>query len=232
MTATEMARIIEHTLLKPEATASQIDALCDEAIEFNLGAVCVNPLFVQRVASRLASSRSGNTQHPRIISVAGFPLGASTSRTKADEARRAMDDGADEIDMVAAIGPLVDANQELVCRDIEAVAQAVHGACAHGVLKVILEAAALTPEQLVLGCRLSVQAGADFVKTSTGYHAAGGATVEHVRLMCQHASPLPVKASGGIRTADAACAMVNAGAARIGTSSGVAIVRSLPSSTS
>ena len=162
-----------------------------------------------------------------MCTVAGFPLGASTSAAKADEARRAIDEGAVEIDMVANIGALADGDDTTTRKDIEAVARVVHGTCPGGILKVILETGVLTDEQIVLGCRCCVEGGADFVKTSTGFHSAGGATIAHVRLLSRHASPLLVKAAGGIRTAEKTLAMLDAGADRIGTSSGVSIVESL-----
>ena len=147
--------------------------------------------------------------------------------TKADEARRAIDDGATEIDMVVALGELIGGDRAYVRSDIEAVARVVHQATGNRLLKVILETAALTTDQLILGCRCCAEAEADFVKTSTGLHPRGGATAEHVRQLHRHASPLRVKAAGGIRTAEAAKAMLEAGAVRIGTSAGVAILEQL-----
>ncbi len=229
VSAKEMARRIDHTLLRPEATVEQIDALCDEALTYGFGAVCVHPLYVRRAAERLANAErpDGDGVAPTVVSVVGFPLGCVRTETKMDEARRALDDGATELDMVIAVGLLITGDRSSVRRDIEAVAHVVHGISAPTVLKVILETAALSREQIILGCRLCAEGEADFVKTSTGFHPSGGATVEHVRLLVKCASPLRVKAAGGIRTAGAACAMLEAGAARIGTSSGVAIVQSL-----
>ena len=157
-------------------------------------------------------------------------MGANSTETKADEARRAMDDGATEIDMVVALGALIAGDRAYVRSDIEAVARMVHQVSGNRLLKVILETAALTMDQLILGCRCCAEAEADFVKTSTGFHARGGATVEHVRQLRRHASPLRVKAAGGIRTAEAATAMLEAGAVRIGTSAGVAILEQLRAS--
>ena len=229
MTAAELAGRIDHTLLKPEATPRQIDKLCEEALHFGFGAVCVNPVYVRRVAERLSAreGREGSPHCPAVCSVAGFPLGAAMTATKVNEARQAVDDGAIEIDMVAAIGALLDGDQATVCRDIAAVADAVHRRVSGGILKVILETGLLRTEQIILGCRCCVEAQADFVKTSTGFHACGGATEEHVRLLREHAAPLLVKASGGIRTLSAARAMIEAGAARIGTSAGVALIEEL-----
>lgn len=224
----EMARFTDHTLLKPEATASDVDQLCDEAVEHGFKGVCVNSIFVKRVADRLADSSSrGDRAAPVVVSVSGFPLGAVRTETKIDQARRAMDDGATEIDMVLHVGGLISGERQSVREDIEAVSRVVHSSDPLGVLKVIVEAAALTKEQMILACRLCAEAGADFVKTSTGFHPQGGATVEQVRLLHRHASPIKVKASGGIRSADQAMAMLDAGAARIGTSSGVTILHEL-----
>lgn len=215
----DIASRIEHTLLKPEATPDDIDRLCDEAARWGLFAVCVNPLHVARAARRLENAAT------IVVSVAGFPLGATHTATKVDEARRAIDDGAREIDMVARIGDLRAGDRAAVRDDIYAVACAVHASSPHHRLKVILETAALTEEQIILGCRCAAEGEADFVKTSTGFHPAGGATLEAVRLLHRHAAPIGVKAAGGIRTLHQARAMIDAGAARIGTSSGVAIVR-------
>lgn len=228
ITAAELASAIDHTILTPQATDSEVDAMCDQALEYGFGGICVNPRFVQRVANRLArASLPANAHRPIVVSVTGFPLGASRSDTKADEAARAMDDGAGEIDMVALIGALIDGDGRAVRRDIEAVARAVHQADPPGKLKVILEVGALSTDRIILGCRCCAEGEADFVKTSTGMHASGGATVEHVRLLRRCAAPLGVKAAGGIRTADQAIAMLNAGACRIGTSSGITIVQEL-----
>jgi deoxyribose-phosphate aldolase len=233
ITAVEMAEMIDHTLLQPEATGEQIDLLCDQALEYGFGAVCVNPVYVRRAVERLSAtgglSRSacGGSAQVRVVSVAGFPLGASTTATKVDEARRALDAGAVEIDMVASLGALVAGDQKSVRRDIEAVARVVHRIRSEGILKVILETAALTTDRIILGCRCCAEGEADFVKTSTGFHPAGEATVEHVRLLFRSASPLGVKASGGIRTVELARALLEAGATRLGTSSGVAIVEAL-----
>ncbi len=225
----EVARAIEHTLLKPDATGAQIDRLCDEAAEFEFHGVCVNPVYVPRTVARLEKLASAEIErkHPVVVTVVGFPLGATSPAIKAAEARRALDEGASEIDMVVHLGALIDGDRAAVREDVETVARAVHGADRPGVLKVILETAALTDEQIILACRCCAEGEADFVKTSTGFHAAGGARIEHVRLLHKHAAPIRVKASGGIRDAAAALAMLDAGATRLGTSSGVAILREL-----
>ena len=224
MTEEEFVAVIDQTLLKPEATPEQVDRLCDQAAQFRFGALCVNPIYVRRVVRRLESMRLDGGLC--VVSVAGFPLGACTTDSKVAEARRALDDGAAEIDMMVALGALIAGDRVTVRNDIEAVAGVVHRT-AGGLLKVILEVAALTEVQIALGCRCCAEGEADFVKTSTGFHAAGGATVEHVERLVRLASPIRVKAAGGIRTLADARAMLDAGAARIGTSSGVAMVEAL-----
>jgi deoxyribose-phosphate aldolase len=177
---------------------------------------------------RLAADRlSRAAKPPRVISVAGFPLGANLTPIKEDEARRAIDEGASEIDMVVNVGALVAGDRAFVRREIEALARVVHAGSARRLLKVILETRALSEDQIILGCRCCAEGEADFVKTSTGFHSAGGATVDHVRLLHRHSAPIRVKASGGIRTLDQAVAMLQAGATRVGTSSGVSIMQEL-----
>ncbi|MGB0715231.1 MAG: deoxyribose-phosphate aldolase [Phycisphaerae bacterium] len=217
----DIAATIDHTILKAEATSAQIDKLCDEAIEHRFFAVCVNGRYVARAASRIAGSSGFK---PAIAAVVGFPLGAMSTDIKAMEAQRAMDDGATEIDMVIPVGALLEGDVAAVRRDIEALAMVVHRASTPGLLKVILETGLLSDEQIQLGCRASAEGEADFVKTSTGMHASGGATIPHVQLLYRHATPIKVKASGGIRSLESALAMIEAGASRIGTSSGVAIL--------
>lgn len=226
-TATDIAKTIEHTLLKPEATPSQIDALCDEAVAHGFVGVCVNPVYVNRVAKRIEAAARGAKQRPKTVSVVGFPLGASVTAIKAEETRRAIDDGAEEIDMVVHIGAVIAGDKAAVRADIETLAHVVHQTRSGGILKVILETTALTDEQIILGCRSAAEGEADFVKTSTGFHSGGGATIEHVKLLHKHSAPIRVKASGGIRTAAQAIAMLEAGASRLGTSSGVAILKEL-----
>ena len=197
-------------------------------IAFGFKAVCVNPVHVSHAVGRLSSSeRVDGNSVPIVCSVAGFPLGAGATATKVDEACRAIDDGAAEIDMVANIGALVEGDDATVRKDIEAVARALQARCPTVILKVILETGVLADERIVLGCDCCAQAGADFVKTSTGFHPSGGATIAHVRLLHRHAAAMRVKASGGISTAQKAFAMFDAGAERIGTSSGVAIIEQL-----
>jgi deoxyribose-phosphate aldolase len=213
---TDLARYIDHTLLRPDAVAGDIDKLCAEAAEFRFAAVCINPTWVHRAAEKLRDSDVG------VASVVGFPFGATPTEIKVFEARRAIRDGAREIDMVINIGALKSGMQAQVRDDIARVADACHEAGA--ICKVIIETALLTDEEKVIACRLAQLAKADFVKTSTGY-AKGGATVYDVALMRETVGPkMGVKASGGIRTAEDVQDMIAAGATRIGASAGVKIV--------
>jgi deoxyribose-phosphate aldolase len=220
-TRRQLARVIDHTLLKPEATQAQIERLCDECLAHHFFAACVNPVWVAHCAARLANSDTG------VVSVAGFPLGATTPPVKAFEALAVIESGAREVDMVVNLGALRVGDRLTVTRDIAAVVDAVKRADPRALVKVILETRALTDEQIILGCHCAAEAQADFVKTSTGFHPAGGATVEHVRLLRKHAGPLRVKAAGGIRDLPAALGMIDAGADRLGTSTSVAIVTAL-----
>ncbi|HKA25275.1 MAG TPA: deoxyribose-phosphate aldolase [Candidatus Eisenbacteria bacterium] len=207
---------IDHTLLKPEATTAQILQLCKEARENCFASVCIHPTYVALCARELAGSPV------RVCTVVGFPLGAHLPEVKAYETRRAVQDGAAEIDMVVNIGALKSREHDLVRRDIGAVIEA---AGSEALVKVILEMTLLTLEEKVAGCLLAKAAGADFVKTSTGF-AAGGATVEDVKLMRLVVGPeMGVKAAGGIRSREDAQAMIAAGATRLGTSASVKIVR-------
>jgi len=213
---TQLARYIDHTLLKPDATRDQIVKLCEEAREFKFASVCVNPGWVKLCADLLKDSGVD------ICTVIGFPLGATTATTKAIEAKDAIANGANEIDMVINVGALKSGDDDMVRRDIEAVADACRGLA---LLKVIIETALLTKEEKVRACLLSKMAGADYVKTSTGF-GPGGATVDDVALMRATVGPdMGVKASGGIRDTEAAKAMVAAGASRIGASASIAIVK-------
>ena len=206
--------MIDHTLLKADATNAQIEKLCAEAAEHGFATVCVNPRFVSLAAARLHDTSVG------ICTVVGFPLGATLSESKAFEARAAISLGATEIDMVLSIGALKEGEESYVLRDIEAVVNASGDIP----VKVILETCLLSEAQIVTACRLCVAAGAAFVKTSTGF-GGGGATAAHVALMRSAVGPdIGVKASGGIRDAEAARTMVAAGANRLGCSAGVAIV--------
>lgn len=214
-----VAALIDHTLLKPEATQRDITHLCQEAVQSRFASVCINPHWVRFAAESLAGSSV------RVCTVVGFPLGANETVTKIAEARGALAGGATELDMVQNIGALRSLDFHLVRQELAALAEIAHANGA--ILKVILETCLLTEDEKAEACRLAVEARADFVKTSTGF-AAQGATVEDVRLMRQAVGEhLGVKASGGVRTLEALRRMVAAGANRIGTSSGVSIVREL-----
>ncbi|MFM1651523.1 deoxyribose-phosphate aldolase [Brevibacillus sp. B_LB10_24] len=211
----QLNKYIDHTLLKPEATAEMIDQLCAEAKEYGFASVCVNPTWVKRSAAKLAGT------DVKVCTVIGFPLGATTPEAKAAETRDAVANGATEVDMVLNIGALKSGDYELVKRDVAAVVAAADGA----LVKVILETCLLSEEEKVNACKLSVEAGAHYVKTSTGF-STGGATVEDIALMRKTVGPdIGVKASGGVRDRAGALAMIEAGATRIGASSGVAICK-------
>jgi len=213
-----VAKYIDHTLLKPEATREQVTQLCFEARKYNFASVCVNPTQVKLCAELLRGTPV------KVCSVIGFPLGANTPEIKTAETRQALAEGATEIDMVINIGALKDRNLELVARDILSVLKPVHEAGC--LLKVIIETALLTDEEKIIACLLAKEAGADFVKTSTGFSTAG-ATVEDVALMRHSVGPLlGVKAAGGVRTREDLDKMVKAGATRVGASAGVRIVQS------
>jgi deoxyribose-phosphate aldolase len=211
-----LERYIDHTVLKPDVPPEQIDRLCDEAVQYHFAAVCINPVWVRRAAQRVRGSGV------KVASVVGFPLGANVPEIKAMEARRAIRDGAREIDMVINIGALKGGDHDLVRRDIAGVSDACREVGALN--KVIIEAAYLTDEEKVIACRLAQLARADFVKTSTGF-GPGGATVFDVALMRETVGEkMGVKAAGGIGSADDARAMITAGANRIGASAGIKIV--------
>ncbi|WP_297510731.1 deoxyribose-phosphate aldolase [Thermococcus sp.] len=218
----DIAKYIDHTNLKPYATKDDIIRLCDEAIKYGFYAVCVNPYRV-KLAKEYLHERKADV---KVASVIGFPLGATPTEVKVFEAKKALEDGADELDMVINIGALKDGDYDYVEKDIEEVVKVAHEKGAK--VKVIIETCYLTEEEKVKACELAKEAGADFVKTSTGF-GTGGATVEDVRLMRKVVGPdMGVKAAGGIRTYEQALAMIKAGANRIGTSSGVRIVEGAP----
>ncbi len=219
MSAT-IAKMIDHTLLKADATSEQIDKLCSEAKEYHFASVCVNPVWVGKCAQLLKNT------DVKVCTVIGFPLGASTSETKAFETNNAIENGATEVDMVINIGALKKGDNDLVERDIRAIVEVAKG---KALTKVIIETCLLTEEEKIQACELSVKAGADFVKTSTGF-STGGATVADIALMRKTVGPaIGVKASGGVRSAEDAKRMIEAGATRIGASSGIAIVKGLTS---
>ena len=209
-----IAKLIDHTLLKPAATQAQIQHLCDEARQYGFCSVCVNPCWVAFAKKALAGT------DVKVCTVIGFALGATTTAAKAFEAKDAIQNGADEIDMVINMGALKSGDTQTVLQDIQAVRDVTRG----HILKVIIETSQLTDEEKVTACQLAAKAGADFVKTSTGFNG-GGATVQDVALMRKSIpQAMQVKASGGVRTRADADAMIAAGATRIGTSGGVQIV--------
>ncbi len=213
-----MADFIDHTLLKAEATRADIDKLCEEAREHRFAAVCVNGVWVATCARALTGT------DVQVATVVGFPLGASAPDAKAQETAQAVRDGATEIDMVAAIGQVKSGDWNAVADDIAAVVRAASGR----LVKVIIESAVLTPVEIIKVCAIAREMGAHYVKTSTGFHAAGGATAEAVALMRMVVGDaLGVKASGGVRDCEAALRMIANGATRIGTSSGVSMAKCL-----
>lgn len=220
MKRNEIARLIDHTMLKPDATPAEIEQLSREALHYRFASLCVNPAYVPLAAARLAASQVA------VCTTIGFPLGATTTTAKVCEAEQSLRDGATELDMVLFIGALKAGERERVGEDIAAVARTCHDG--GGLLKVIIEAALLTDEEKVLACEIAQDSGADFVKTSTGF-ASSGATLKDVRLMRQTVEPrIGVKAAGGIHSYKEAMAMIEAGANRIGASAGVQIVEGAP----
>jgi len=213
-----IASMIDHTILKPDTTLEMVKKVCDEAKEYSFASVCVNPYYVSYVKKQLEGTQV------KVTSVIGFPLGSTTKEVKAFEAKNAIDNGADELDMVINIAALKNRELDIVKEDIEAVVNAAKG---KALVKVIIETCLLTDEEKEIACKLSVEAGADYVKTSTGF-STGGATAEDIKLMRKTVGPnIGVKASGGIRDAKKANEMIEAGASRIGASSSVEIVKGL-----
>ncbi|MGR3742367.1 deoxyribose-phosphate aldolase [Companilactobacillus sp. DQM5] len=213
-----LAKYIDHTILNPEATEDQVEKIINEAKEYDFASVCVNPYWVEKSAKELAES------DVMVCTVIGFPLGATTTNSKVLEAKDAIQNGADELDMVINIGELKAGHYENVLNDIKAVVNAGHENDKH--VKVIIETSLLTDDEKIKACELSEEAGADFVKTSTGF-STGGATVEDVKLMRKTVgNRLGVKASGGIHSKEEALALIEAGATRLGASAGVKIMNS------
>ena len=209
-------KYFDHTLLKPEATNEQIDALCKEARQYDFYSVCVNTCYVSRCYDALRDT------DVKVAAVVGFPLGACTTQSKVFETKEAFMDGASEVDMVLNVGKFRSGDNDYIRDDIRAVAEAAHSF--GGIVKVILETCLLSDEEIVEACKLSMEAGADFVKTSTGF-STGGATAEDVALMKKTVGDhLQVKASGGIRDYDQCMKMIEAGADRIGASASVKIM--------
>lgn len=217
MTRKELSKYFDHTILKPEATQADVVKICDEAKEFGFFSVCVNPVHIPLVAAELKGAGV------KICSVVGFPLGANSSEIKAAETKLVIEQGADEIDMVINVGALKEDNLSFVEKDIKAVVKAANGC----IVKVIIETCLLNDDQKIKACQASKNAGAHFVKTSTGF-STGGATTEDVVLMKKTVGDqLKVKASGGIKTFDDAINMINVGADRIGASAGVEIIENM-----
>ncbi|MED4453436.1 deoxyribose-phosphate aldolase [Metabacillus fastidiosus] len=213
---TDLAKMIDHTALKADTTKAAIETLCTEAKQYRFASVCVNPTWVELAAELLKGTEV------KVCTVIGFPLGANTPETKAFETKDAIDKGAEEVDMVINIGALKDKNDALVERDIHAVVEAAKG---KALTKVIIETSLLTEEEKIKACEIAVKAGADFVKTSTGF-STGGATTADISLMRKTVGPeIGVKASGGVRDLEGAKSLIEAGATRIGASSGIAIVK-------
>ena len=213
-----IADFIDHTLLKAEATRAEVETLCTEAVEHGFASVCVNPVWVPLCAERVRGSSV------KVCTVIGFPLGSNQPETKAFEASLAVRQGAGEVDMVANVSAMKSGDWTLVARDIKAVVDAAQGA----LVKVIIESAALTPVEIIKASAIAREMGANYVKTSTGFHAAGGASAEAVALMrLTVGDALGVKASGAVRDCATALKMINAGATRIGTSSGVTMAQCL-----
>ena len=214
MNKAQIAKMIDHTILKAEATESEIIKLCKEAIHYNFASVCVNPSMVPVAAKELKGT------HVKVCTVIGFPLGATTTEVKAFETKDVIEKGATEVDMVINVGKLKERDLEYVKNDIKAVVEAAKG---KALTKVIIETCLLTDEEKVIACQLSKEAGADFVKTSTGF-STGGATAADIKLMRETVGPdMGVKASGGVRSREDALAMIENGATRIGASASIAI---------
>ncbi|MGY3765771.1 deoxyribose-phosphate aldolase [Vagococcus vulneris] len=213
----DMAKMIDHTKLKADATQEEILTLINEAKEYGFWSVCINPVWIPYAKSQMSDS------DVKICTVIGFPLGANSSKLKALEAKQAIEDGADEVDMVMNIGAMKAGQYDVVLADIKSVVTAAQGT----LVKVIIETALLTKEEIIKASELVVEGGADFVKTSTGF-STGGATIEDVTIMKQTVGDRAlVKASGGVRTKEDAEAMIAAGASRIGASDGVKIIKGI-----
>jgi len=216
-----MAGCIDHTLLLPTTTTVHVEQLCEEAKQWGFYAVCVNPRWVPLAADRLSRTNI------KVASAISLPLGADATKIKVAQARDAIFAGADEIDMVADLAAIIEEDSRFLLEQFQAVLKVCRQVRPRVLLKVIIESAALTGGQKIFACRIAQQAHVDFVKTSTGMHPAGGATVEDIKLMKEAAPDCMIKAAGGIRTAKQALEMLEAGAVRIGTSSGVRIVNEI-----
>jgi len=214
----ELAGVIDQTLLRPEATGEQIEQMCRQAMDFGFHTLCVNPRWVPTTAELLHNTKV------KAGGVVSLPFGADFTKIKVAQAKEAIFAGADEIDMVADLAAIIEGDEKYLAGELTAVLKVCRSMRPAVLLKVIIESAALTHDQKIFACRVADRCGVDFVKTSTGLHPNGGATVEDVRLMKEYAPHCKVKAAGGIRTAAEAIEMLEAGAGRIGTSSGIQII--------
>jgi deoxyribose-phosphate aldolase len=225
MDRTTLAKMIDHTLLDPTTTRAHIEPLCQEARDHGFCTVCVGPRWVTLASDLLSDCPV------KVATVIGFPLGFETTQVKTQQAKAAIFDGADEIDMVADLAAIVEQNTRLLRQQFQSVLKVCQHMRPAVTLKVIIEAAALTDEQKALACEIAQHVGVDFVETSTGFHQAGGATVKDIQLIKTQTVSCQVKASGSIRTLDQALGMIEAGATRLGTSDSVAIINALPQGT-
>jgi deoxyribose-phosphate aldolase len=221
MNKKELAKYIDHTLLKPETTLGDIKKLCAEAVEYGFYSVCVNPVWVAKSADILSG------EDVKVCSVAGFPLGADTIKIKRLQTKEVINAGADEVDMVADISAIVSLDRKKLRTDIGPVLYECERYRPRVPLKVIIESAVLTDEQIIFVCEICRGLGVDFIKTATGLHPAGGATIQDVRLMKSHSGNCKVKAAGGISTAAQAVEFINAGVERLGCSKSVQIISEL-----
>jgi deoxyribose-phosphate aldolase len=215
----QLAGCIDHTLLSATATEEQIDKLCDEAKEYGFYSACVNSRWISHAADKLHGS------DVKVCGVISFPLGADSTKIKAGQIKEALLYGADEIDMVADLAAIIEENSKYLASQLQAVLRICRAVKTKVVLKVIIESAALDMNQKMFACQVAEKSGIDFIKTSTGFHEAGGATIEDIKLIKEMAPNCKVKASGGIKTAKQAIEMLGAGAERIGTSSAVEIIK-------
>ncbi|MBN1975489.1 MAG: deoxyribose-phosphate aldolase [Sedimentisphaerales bacterium] len=218
ISVSQLAGYIDHTLLNPTATKDGIERLCHEAIEYGFHTVCINTRWIPLVAEILHDTQI------KIDGVVSFPLGADSTKIKVAQAKEAIFAGADEIDMVADLASIIEGDAKYLARQLYEVNKVCHSMKPPVLLKVIIESAALNDEQIIFACRIAQEVGVDFIKTSTGLNAAGGATVEAVRLMKESAPKCKIKAAGGIKTAKVAIAMLEAGADRIGSSAAIKII--------
>ena len=214
----QLTGYIDHTLLKPTATRENIEQLCNEAIEYGFHSVCINTRWLPLAAELLQNTNI------KISGIAGFPLGGDSTKIKVAQVKDAIFDGADEIDMVADLASIIEGDSKYLSRELYSVLKVCRSMKPPVLLKVIIESAALNEEQIIFACKIAQEVGVDFIKTSTGLHPSGGATIEAVKLMKDTAPKCKIKAAGCIQTAQQALDMLEAGADRIGTSAGMKII--------